>query len=380
MHSEKKKYTIHFKANRDLEEEDLRMISFISEDIQEIRKNGERDIEIIVDNLIDEDTMLQKINEVFQRVPMQKNSIYTSCKNRVYCDDNLIEDSGIIRQYGKGLLSLDLLGVKLINCIDELLVEMLKDESIIYKKYPTLLPIEILEKTKYLETSPQYIYTATTFRENFDDYKKIPRAYQENQLLEFSKEAEYTLSPSACFHLYKELENKTMTTEQNYSMCHNVFRNEGRLNWNEKTRLRDYHVREIVFIGAHDYVIDFRKRLIEKTINLMERLELNFSVDEAEDAFVIPKMQIYKKIQRLNKVKYELNINYNEEKKVACGSFNLHGISFSDRFNFCIENVEKTESGCIGFGLERLMLCFLKQHGTDITKWPEIVKEKIMQR
>ena len=91
----------------------------------------------------------------------------------------------------------------------------------------------------------------------------------------------------------------------------------------------------------------------------------------------MPTMQGYKRIQKFNKVKYELGMYVNKETTVACASFNLHGTTFSSKFKFHAENTDVTESACIGFGIERIIIAFLSQYGTELEKWPVKVKEFI---
>ena len=156
-------------------------------------------------------------------------------------------------------------------------------------------------------------------------------------------------------------------------MRQNVFRNEGRFNWGDLTRLQDYNIREIVFIGDHDYVLSVRKKLIDSTIELFSSLDMKFDIRSASDMFVIPSMQKYKLFQEYNEAKYELQINRADELTCACASFNIHGNAFSNKFHFKVKNVANTESGCVGFGLERIIITFLNQFGIKRSKWPHLV-------
>ncbi len=40
-------------------------------------------------------------------------------------------------------------------------------------------------------------------------------------------------------------------------------------------------------------------------------------------------------------------------------------------------NNEFVHSACIGFGFERFAYCFVSQHGLNIDKWPDIVKNNL---
>lgn len=58
----------------------------------------------------------------------------------------------------------------------------------------------------------------------------------------------FSLSPSACFHVYEKYRGQTMPQNSVITLNQSVFRNEGRLNWEEFGRLRDYHVRRLFFL------------------------------------------------------------------------------------------------------------------------------------
>ena len=62
---------------------------------------------------------------------------------------------------------------------------------------------------------------------------------------------------------------------------------------------------------------------------------------------------------------------------IACGSINLHGNFFGERFD--IEDTEGNAAmtGCVGLGIERWVLAVFTQHGYDPNRWPEEVREKI---
>ena len=57
-------------------------------------------------------------------------------------------------------------------------------------------------------------------------------------------------------------------------------------------------------------------------------------------------------------------------RKLAVMSSNLHGPTFSKAFNIR-NNGRVINTGCLGFGLERLALAIVAQHGIDPAGWPE---------
>jgi seryl-tRNA synthetase len=191
------------------------------------------------------------------------------------------------------------------------------------------------------------------------------------------KTPNYSLSPSACFHVYEEYKNTELERNTVITFTQSVFRNEGRFNFQEFGRMRDYHVREIVFIGSEDFVKNSRQLFIDKVKEIIEKMKIDAKISIASDSFILPHMQKYKKIQIIDNSKYELSFFYDEEHSVSVGSFNLHGTAFTVPFNFSVKDTE-TVTGCIGFGLERLVLTFLSQFGENEQNWPEEIRKKIV--
>ena len=86
-------------------------------------------------------------------------------------------------------------------------------------------------------------------------------------------------------------------------------------------------------------------------------------------------MQKYKTIQLLDNSKYELRLNLSSDKQISTASFNLHGTAFTYPFNIGVSGVEEAVTGCVGFGLERWVIAFLCQFGTNPDNWPETVRK-----
>lgn len=214
-------------------------------------------------------------------------------------------------------------------------------------------------------------------REDINTLKRIEKEIVvKGDRLDILSQPCFALSPSACFHVYAEYKNQVLGQNMLITFTQNVFRNEGRLNFKEVGRLRDYHVKEIVFLGDEDYVASKRNEAIDKVCLLLEEWELDGNISSSADPFVLPKMQKFKKIQKREKIKYEVQLYYNEKETMAVASFNLHGGAFTHAFNIKLNGNKEAVTGCIGFGLERWVLCFLARHGEDVTHWPEKVREE----
>lgn len=294
--------------------------------------------------------------------------------DRVYCS-NVIDNKNIM-SLDNGSISLLNKAALLFEYFDNAFKNMALKIGAIVERYPTMLPIFEYKKTGYLKNSPQYAIFCSEAIEDFSLLEKLNDS-DSKALQSLISSPKSALSPAACFHTYCTHKNQTFDSPTTFTFNQAVFRNEGRFNWNDFGRLKDYHVREVVFLGSHDFVIEKRKQLLNMSVEFLKKLNINSEVLKASDPFIMPKMQKFKKFQLQEGSKYELLLNYSENKKIAGASFNVHGTAFTSPFNIRVKNVKIPVTGCVGFGIERWVLAFIAQFGWDESKWPEIINEFI---
>ena len=305
--------------------------------------------------------------ECFFELDIQRDKYYDCYK-----------DCGIY-SFGNGQVGFDEKGKFLLDYFDNVFYEFAKELGAIEKLYPVMLPIDAYLMTGYIKKSPQYVIFCSSLKDSIDTLEGTYEAVKNKRVNEEIKEPEYALSPSACFHVYLEYQNRELAQDTLITFRQNVFRNEGRLNYSEKGRLCDYYVREIVMIGSYEYCLFIRDKFMKWSANLMERTGLSGDISLASDSFVLPKMQKYRKIQQIDKSKYEMHLSIEKDETLYTASYNIHSKAFTDPFNISVKDVD-TVTACIGFGLQRFVLAFFSQYGSDEEKWPEKVKNAYKAR
>ena len=210
---------------------------------------------------------------------------------------------------------------------------------------PAMINHEILEKCGYFDTFPQHITVAC-----HADKTKISHVIKNNIIdNQNSKISNNYFTPAACLHIYPMIEN-TKIDEKVITTKARVYRYENE-DFDGETRLWDFTVREIVFIGNKKFVNECLQKTKEKVWEIASKLNLPIEINRSYDMFFNSKKNIIRqKIQYSNSQKFELNINVNG-KKIALASFNYHDTHFSKIFNF--DDKENIVTGCVGFGLER---------------------------
>lgn len=354
-------------------------ICFYSTKIQkyEIKENM---LKVFCSDNADIDSIKMKIEKsLVDDEQKLKRDVYLFSNNANKCTyNNLHSLENMIIKLGEGEIALQGKAVLLFDYFDSTFETMAINLGAIKQRYPVLLGINTIKKTGYFRRTPQYSIFCSSLVEDFDKLSQMRKnQFCDEHIDSILDKPRFSLSPSACFHTYERYKNQILDDCMTVTFNQSVFRNEGRLNWNEFGRLRDYHVREIVFFGDQKFVEDSREKYLKEVENLINNLNLNADILIASDAFIMPRMEKFKLIQLKEKSKYELNLYYNNNQALAVASFNLHGTAFTNPFNIKIRNVNCPVTGCIGFGIERWVLGFLAQYGVCEKDWPKDVRSYI---
>lgn len=222
----------------------------------------------------------------------------------------------------------------------DIAIEMGADEYHI----PALISKDIIQRCGYFSTFPQHLTSVSSLR-NIE--KK--RAFESDINEGGNCNCELYLTPAACLHLYPMFEN-SMIDEKIITTRARVYRYEN-AGFNGSTRLWDFTVREIVFIGTKEFVNDKLELMKLHTKEFAKKIKLDVSISAACDNFYPTKHNLVKmKLQKNNSMKYEC-ITKIDNNDIAICSYNYHGTHFSKEFNF--DNKGSIVTGCVGYGLER---------------------------
>lgn len=243
-------------------------------------------------------------------------------------------------------------GTKAMRTLDEKLKEIVSGKNVIEVHIPSLINGEVLEKCGYFETFPQHLSAVCSLRpgnKNLWDRKNI-----NIQDISFH---DYYLTPAACVHIYPMLE-KNCEVETCYTTLESVYRYENG-NFLNPERLWEFTVREFVFVGSQEYVKDMLAVMKDKALELACKYFPEASIEVAFDSFYPSTTnKIKTKMQVANHMKDELLVHY-DNRNIAIASFNYHKYHFSKPFNF--DKNSTVVSGCVGFGLERWLLCMYER-------------------
>jgi seryl-tRNA synthetase len=251
------------------------------------------------------------------------------------------------------------------------------------ERYPSLIATETLARCGYLSNFAHSLSFVTHLAE---DYDGIERFRLENTDARSPRvplcsmvEPGLCLKPAICYHCYPALEGQEIPRPGISITCAgSVFRFEAR-NLSGLERLWEFGCRDIVWVGEPDWVGAQRARIVDWTLGMLGRWDLDGTVETANDPFFPTAHAAKTYWQVLGELKYELRLplepgSGGEPRTLAASSFNLHRDFMSSAFRFRMAGSGEAHTGCVGWGLERWVLAIFTRHGLDIGKWPAAVR------
>lgn len=253
-----------------------------------------------------------------------------------------------------------------------------KDDGAEIMRFPPAMAQKVFEKSGYMKNFPHLAGSIQCFCGDDRAHRELLGQMERGEdWLAGHVSSDIMMTPAACYPVYPIVAERGALAEDGHlvdveSYC---FRHEPSL---EPTRLQLFRMREYVRMGSADQVLAFRERWIERAQAFVTELELPFEIDVANDAFFGRAGKLMADSQRAQTLKFELLIPVNDGlEPTACLSFNYHMTYFGDTWDLRCADGPPAHTACVGFGMERLTLALLRQHGFDLARWPEGVRETL---
>lgn len=373
-----------------------RRLFFVSDDIVDFRLIEHADciaaIEVVTAQQVETRTLADKIHTLIDTEILRQRSspakvIWRSEQPHLYHADMFerLLEQGIAFEAGEGQIALGEPFIALMDFLDLTLRHMvLSTFDAREYRYPTLIPTAVLEQCGYFNSFPHFLMFVTRLHNDIDNYRAFVQAYQDKQHIDASvfsycQNTEYCLPPTMCYHTYHQYRDTVIDPAAGVVVTARgkSFRYESKYHRGLE-RLWDFTIREIVFMGSRDFVLDCRHRFMQLALDFIEQLGLAGYCEVANDPFFCKPdtaEQIW--FQKLLELKYELRLAVDAQRSIAVGSFNFHDGFFGEGFQIKHGDAGWVRTACVGFGLERLAYAFLCQYGLDTSAWPGIIREGI---
>ena len=289
--------------------------------------------------------------------------------------------SGYATRTGVGRFSYSGTLLKLLNCLDQFLGRFAADLGADAHLYPTTVSTESLIRSGYLNGFPQHALFVAPVGYSARQLLHVGRCTDVAQLDAGSDGGSFgphdqVLAPTVCYHCFETLKGSALERFQCVTAVNPCHRHEV-LGGDSLARLHTFRMREVIAFSDGPYVARVLDQLLEATQAALNRWQISYRVTTASDAFFAgaPGNKIY--FQSAFALKRELRIRTDfDDQWIAVASFNNHQKSLTRVFSIQAGD-SGSDSGCVGWGYERLAYALMSQLGVDINAWPEAVRTEL---
>jgi len=245
-------------------------------------------------------------------------------------------------------------------------------------RFPPVMSRQQLERAGYLNSFPQLLGCVCCLHGSEADVSAaVDRAKQGEDWTRSTTAADLVLSPAACYPLYPIAaeQGAVPANGRTYDVAADCFRHEPS---QDLDRLQSFRMREFVRIGTAEQIADFREQWIAAAEHFANDLGLPYEVERASDPFFGRIGQLMAANQIEQALKFELLIPIRANAgPTACMSFNYHRNHFGKTWGIVDASGTAMHSGCVAFGIDRLVLALFATHGVDTTTWPRRVLDTL---
>ena len=185
------------------------------------------------------------------------------------------------------------------------------------------------------------------------------------------------LTPAACYPLYPLVAARGCVPDAGlvFDVASDCFRHEPS---QQIDRFQSFRMREFVRIGTPEQVIAFRDQWMARAPEIADLLGLQYKTETASDPFFGRAGKLMAINQVEQSLKFELLIPVRSaQQPTACMSFNYHRDHFGKTWELQTAAGEVAHTGCVAFGIDRLILALFAAHGLDLCNWPAAARDAL---
>jgi seryl-tRNA synthetase len=283
-----------------------------------------------------------------------------------------------------GLFALGPLLTRLVDYFERRFLELADSFDAPPHRFPTLIPARYMERVGYFRAFPHSLSFATHLRTDLDaiDHFAAHAACDEHGAMNVPMNSfasvETLLSPAVCYHFYFTLADRPLPGGQAVATAvGNCFRYEA-INLTSLERLWTFNMREVIFVGSKDFVLENRETARQRMTRVFEEVGLAYRVDSANDPFFIGEFRKQVAFQSAFQLKFEIRASLPfKDSTLAVGSYNYHQDFFGRHLNITLPDGSPAHTGCVAFGLERMAYAYVCQYGLDPANWPAAVRDAL---
>lgn len=256
--------------------------------------------------------------------------------------------------------------------IDRIVNELGIDQQARVVRYPPVFPTEVFELTDYLASFPDLTGSIHSFHGDDKDHAKLLSVHAEGgDWTEFLEPSGLMLVSAACHPCYPSLTGTLPEGGTKLDVYGYCFRHEPSL---DPSRMQAFRMHEYVYVGTPEGALAHREQWIPRGLELLSQLGLAPETQVANDPFFGRAGRMLAANQRSGELKFELCVQIYPGQDTAVISANYHEDHFGKPFKILTADGEVAHSSCVGFGMERITLALIAQHGLAVDDWPADVR------
>ena len=282
----------------------------------------------------------------------------------------LLIDCGVPGVYGRSALF-----EEIVERFDRYISRIGAEDHPTVVRFPPVLNRKHFERSGYLKNMPQLGGSVHSFVGDQKDHLALIQELEQGA--DWSHHQQMTdvvLTPAGCYPLYPTLRGDLSARGHLADVFSYCFRHEPSV---DPARMQMFRMREFVRVGRPADVTAWRSTWLDRGLAMMQALGLDVHIALANDPFFGRTGRMLAANQREQELKYELVVPItSQEQPTAVLSFNYHQELFGTLYGITVER-EVAHTGCVGFGMERVVLALLKTHGLDPRGWPAEVRTRL---
>lgn len=376
---------------KELKEELLKKLAYVSSSLERVTLSQPDANEIIFELKSGEGVAAEEIAKNIADVAAKLCQNYRPVSSKVLASAPVsggytgdphpeLEATGELFFFGSGRYGFGPRLLELIQLFDRHVMAIAQRWRAPDHQFPSIIGADVLDTCKYLRSFPTSLNLVSHLREDLQASREFAAqvAWKQDHLHYPSSSmsgVKCLLSPSVCFHYYAWLRDRQVATPQTITALGKCFRYESS-NMTGLERLWDFTMRELIFLGPQAYIFQQRQAMLDETVELLRTWGIGYEIRSATDPFFLEEYAAMAAYQMSFDLKFEIlaPLPYKANKELAIGSLNYHQDLFGRSFGISLEDKSTAHTGCVGYGLERVALAFLAQHGLNPSHWPDAVR------
>lgn len=246
--------------------------------------------------------------------------------------------------------------------------------------YPSTIQCRSLDRVAHFTAFPEHVDFVAHLREDVDVLggfaaKCRDGGWKPEHHDGAMSPVDFAICPSCCYHCYESMEGwRLQRPGRCATVCINCHRYEAG-NLTTLSRLRAFHMREVVWVGHPEYVKQSRIEADKILVQWAKDWELDCQFENANDMFFTSDFSVKASFQRQQEAKRELRVRIPfENRSISVASSNFHAVTFGKAFDIQVDG-RPAASACMGWGYERLVYAVFSQFGLDLGAWPEALRD-----